>query len=98
MRVNLNASARHGGYTIPKFIRELSNHYAKAFAKEYQIALSDAWNYLLGNNNNAEKLVAVMAADGIAITAYKIEGLPSWGFIIADDDPKLVEFKLIHGD
>jgi hypothetical protein len=31
---------------------------------------------------------------GINADHYDMEGIASWGFVIADDDPILVEYKL----
>ena len=93
MRFNLDHAARTAGYPLPGSAKDLINDMVRVFCNEYQVSDKDAYMYLL-TRDTVHRLVSMMKERGINVEHYDIEGIGSWGFVIADDDPTLVEYKL----
>ena len=77
-------------------VTALINDMVRAFCKEYQVSDMDAYKYLL-TRDTVHRLVSMMKERGISVEHYDLEGIASWGIVVADDDPTLVEYKLKQG-
>lgn len=97
VRINLDIEARSSGYQLAPPMRKLLSEVMDEFCKEYQVAQTSAWSFFC-QRGKTERLAELLRARGVAAESYDVEELPSWGIIIPNDDPVLVEYKLRYGN
>ena len=97
MRINLDQNAKNAGYKMPYWFEVLLNEKISNFMREYQVHQVEAMRYFI-NRSNLTRLVNLFKDNGIEIETYSMDELPSWGLILPDDNPTIVEYKLKYGN
>ena len=99
MRINL-ALAAPGGRDdgLSKFLSALAHE----FAAEYAMDERSGWLYMFSSSISTREIVAeTLASKGWRISAYALPPATdgksySWGYVIADDCDRLVQWKLAN--
>lgn len=93
MRINIHAGSNA---ILPNWFKEMINTYVEAFRKEYMVSNQEAYRYFW--SGKLERLQKLFADNGVQMEIYDMEDLPSRGFIVPDDDPTVVLYKLKYSD
>ena len=91
IRINLHPNRRGAKY--PLWAEHLINKLITDFSQEYDVTYNDSFKYFF-NCSPVERIAKLFADAGITVETYNMEGLPSLGILIPEDNPVVVEYKL----
>ena len=102
IRINMamNTASNQAGYETPAWFRAMFDHAIDEFCRDYQVGKGDAVEYIFKQSPDlkSRRLAEVLRTyKGVDSTDYHVNGLPSWGVLLHEDDPVVVEYKLKHG-
>jgi len=95
MRINLHINNLNLT-KYPVWFEIMLNDYIEQFRKEYQVTENDVYIYFF-KSQNFERIKKLFKDHTIDVETYEIDGLPSKGIIVPDDNPIIVEYKLKYG-
>ena len=96
----MDLAAKQAGYENPAWFRKLLNDAVTEFCHDYQVGNKSAYQYIFDQSGNLKSLrlsEVLRTYKGVDSTDYHVDGLPSWGVLLQEDDPVVVEYKLKHG-
>lgn len=99
IRINLHPDARVSKFKTPIWFDQMVKDMIGNFSQEYQISSNDCYAYFFQRTGDCSRLAATLKEFiQLDATTYNIEYLPSWGLLLKDDDPVVVEYKLKYGE
>ena len=104
IRINLHnggVTASNSGFPWPKWFTDMLNNALSQFCMDYQISDTNVWRYineLDSSNKDAprpDRLQKILDDYlNLKVSTYHFIGIPSWGIVIDETDPVVVEYKL----
>jgi hypothetical protein len=102
IRLNLgvNWAAKKEGRKLPVWFIKLFDDLVLKIANEYMVSIQNASEWITNNGDNTgipatERFVEQLEIYfNIKCKAYNVEGLRSWGILIDEFNPTVVEYKL----
>ncbi len=99
IRINLHRDAKSFGYPVPKWFETMMSEMVNATCIDLQVAPNQIHAYLFPITDDADRLAELLKTSiGLDAKSYKIDKVPSWGLLLREDDPLVVEYKLKFGE
>jgi hypothetical protein len=97
IRFNIQGPTKR--YPHPAWFKQMLADAIEAFRKEWQVTYDDviAWAWK-DPKSGSERLCEALMILGVKPQPYYREDLPSWGVILYEADPVVVEYILKYGD
>ena len=86
-------------YPHPIWFQRMLADGFEVFRKEWQVTHDDIITWAWQNTaTGSDRLTEIFAGIGVKAVGYHREDLPSWGVVLDERDPVVVEYILKYGD